>query len=354
MITDVLFHPEVLKILHEWKRGREEEVPLDLIALLVEGKQKVDYYWMDKILYSYKKTSKRRKDRVNSLKKAVESNFDVEVSGEGNIYFLKSLDGISKGVRSLLKRARKKKAKDKGISGLERDTEKEEANTSGMLRFIQVEGIKKPSADMLGLFSPICFDKETAVSMPSSPLSSTIRIRKDIQDPRRLSFIKFSNQLRPPLYGFGGQKHYVKNSLTRLPQVLDYEEDSDWEDCEDAEVIESTEEESSEEESSCEWIELDSERMEPSRTCRKPCLGFPSCKFTIFPSFCSSWISLPLVEREVFPEELLGELEKELLRCKDLGELVRRFGSKYVVKASVVSDKLRDLGVLEPHKEINL
>lgn len=349
---EVLFHPTVLRILHEWKRGQEEEIPVDLLALLVDCKleEEVDYDWMDRVLYSYKKTSKKRKDRIKTLKECVESKFKIEVINEKSkaireVYLLKDLALVSKGVRKLLKGIRKGFKRSGSGGALDSSTSigKKEVATPGMLKFVQIEGRKKSSTNILGQFSPISFDSEVIIGTPASPINSTVRIRKDLRDPKRLSFIKFSNQLKPPFYGFREEKLHVRNSLLKLPQVLDYEHDSDWEDEEDAETIGTTEEESEEEEGNYEWIELDSERREVSRSTRKPSISFPSFKLDVSSLFSPSWISLPLVEREVFPEELSQELIKELPLQKDLGEFIRKFGNRYVIKKSAINDKLKTL-----------
>ncbi|AFM98950.1 hypothetical protein EHEL_090550 [Encephalitozoon hellem ATCC 50504] len=347
---EVLFHPTVLKILHEWKKSQEEEVPMDLLALLVDCKWEVDYDWMDKVLYSYKRTSKRRKDRIEALKELVESKFRIEmVDGRSKdvrgVYFLKDPALVSKNIRKLLRSRRKRRPEHEGAFDPSSDAEKKEASSPGILRFVKIEDRKKPSADMLGKFSPICFDRDVMIGTPTSPISSTVRVRRNIRDPKRLSFIKFSGQLKPPFYGFREDKLHVRNSLAKLPQVLDYEHESDWEDVEDAETIGSTEEESEEEEDNYDWIELDSERRELSKPSKRPSLSFPPCRLSISPSFSPSWISLPLEEREVFPEELSQELIRELPSQKDLGAFVRRFGNRYVIKQSAVSEKLKSLGL---------
>ncbi|AFN83714.1 hypothetical protein EROM_090980 [Encephalitozoon romaleae SJ-2008] len=347
---EVLFHPTVLRILHEWKKSQEEEIPVDLLALMVDCKLDVDYDWMDRVLYSYKKTSKRRKDRIKTLKEFVESKFKIEMINEKDkatrgVYLLKDLALVSGCVRKLLKGIRKdfKRSRPDGALDSSTNIRKKEVTTPGILKFVQIEGKKKSSRNTLGQFSPISFGDEVIISTLASPINSTVRIRKDLQNPKRLSFIKFSDQLKPPFYGFREEKLHVRNSLLKLPQVLDYEHDSDWEDAEDAETIGTTEEESEEEEGSYEWIELDSERREMSRLTKKPSLSFPSFKLNISSLFSPSWASLPLVDREVFPEELSQELIKELPFQKDLEEFIRKFGNRYVIKQSAINDKVKTL-----------
>ncbi|UYI26223.1 hypothetical protein J0A71_01g00380 [Encephalitozoon cuniculi] len=348
---EILFHPAVLKILCEWKEGEGQEPPTDLLALLVDCKSEVDYEWMDKVLYLYKKTSKRKNDRIRILREAVESKFHLELVGEGNgedktVYLLSDLGIVSKDTRGLLRTMRKSLKKiwnDRKSLDPRDNAMKKETPNPGMLKFVCVENRKKPLPETLGQFTPIRFDDEVLITTPTNALGSTVRVRKDVHDSKRLFFIKFSDRPQPPLYGFRKERLYVKNSLSKLPQVLDYEYESEWEDAEDAESVESTEEEEEEEESSCEWIEMDAENTGPSRTNRKPpSLSFPSCRFNILPSFSPSWISLPLVERETFPEELLQELREEMSHHEGTERLIKRFSSKYVIRPSVVSDMLRD------------
>eukprot|EP00919_Chromeraceae_sp_WS-2016_P016481 GHVR01039436.1.p1 GENE.GHVR01039436.1~~GHVR01039436.1.p1 ORF type:complete len:159 (+),score=17.04 GHVR01039436.1:255-731(+) len=145
---------------------------------------------------------------------------------------------------------------------------------------------------------------------------------------------------------FRTEKLNVRSRLARLPQILDYDCDSDWEDEEEAEIIDSMEEDSDDiEESSQEWIDSDVENVELTKSNKKPSLTIPSCKFTIFASFPESWLQLPLIERDIFPEEYLEAFKDGIIVTEDITIFSREFGKRYVIKLSAINKKLKELGI---------
>ncbi|KAH9410792.1 hypothetical protein HK407_10g15580 [Ordospora pajunii] len=338
----MLFHPTTLKLLHEWKESADLNVRLELLVLLVDCKRKIDYKALDEILYRYKKNKPGKKDRMRYLRAMIDMNFAkkaVEGSDE-YVYAANDVSGIPKGIFSLVKRIRnselgkgrsKKQCLDRSMSD------------SSMLKFVSVQSRKAPERPAIGMFYPVCFDESVAIATPTCPFGCSIRIRKDVQNSRRLTFIKFSDQPKPPVHRVLNEKLPVRNSTLKLPHVLDYEYESDWEDVDEAEDIESSDGEEVESESSDEWVERDMENMEPVRSNKKPSIMFPNCKYEVFELFPSAWLALPVLDREEFPEDLAIELKKGLLVNSDTQTFLRRFSSMYVISPSCVARKAKEI-----------
>lgn len=363
----MLFHPTTLKLLYEWKMSPLEEVPLDLLALIIGCKPDVDYGELDDILYKYKKVTRRKKQRMESMREIIASKFVLETISQDDIgkgghktsvYSLCNHSEVPKSISKLLSGARRKIGK-KGGTMKHKDAAMPEMSAKGskgsgdMLKFIRKEGKReKVEVSRLGPFTPIHFDDNVVLSGPRTPVMNTLRMRKDIQDARKLLFVKFSDQLKPPIYRFRTDRLNIRNSLSRIPQVLDYECDSDWEEEEDAESIDSTEGDSDEmDEGDYEWIDSDVENVELAKSNKKPSVTFPPCEFIVVASFPGPWLQLPLIERDVFPEECLEIFRQGLADAKHVGSFVKEFGRRYVIKLHVVNKKLRDLGLSKDENE---
>lgn len=364
----MLFHPVTLRSLYEWKTSARDDVPLDLLALVVSYKQRINYEELDTVLYQYKETTVRKNKRLERLKTVIQSKFtfgpDIE-GGDGDagvsVYSLCNTSEVSGKTLELLRaegeRLRKtwriggKKdgvaSEDGGSKGTGERTRTQGLSDTNILRFVRVENKKeKTESTRIGPFVPMWFDDATTVSSMRIPARNSIRVRRDLQDPRKLVFIKFSDQPRPPIYRFRTEDVRTRNSMARLPQVLDYDQESEWGDEEEADSIGSTEDDSGDaEESSHEWIDSDVENIELARSNKKPSLTFPSCKFHVVTPLLEPWLQLPLTERSVFPEEHLAALREGVSMADDATGFTKRFCRRYVIKYSAASKKLREVGV---------
>ncbi|TBU17981.1 hypothetical protein CWI42_100030 [Ordospora colligata] len=345
----MLFHPKTLKLLYEWKESEDLNIQLDLLVLLVDCKRKLDYKELDEILYRYKKNKPSKKDRMRYLRTMIDMNFVKKAieGGDEHVYVTKDVSGIPKSVCSLVNKVR---STEFGKCRPKKQSLDRNAGELSMLKFVNVQSKKVPSMQAIGMFHPVCFDESVAIATSKSPFERSMRIRKDILNARRLTFIKFSDQLRPPVHKALNEKMCVRNSVLKLPHVLDYEYESDWEDVEEAEDIESIDGEEDESEGSEEWVEKDMENVEPIRSNKKPSIMFPSCKYQVFEPFVSVWLALPLLEREEFPEDLTVEFKKGLLTNSDTQGFLRKFSSRYVIKPSCVIRKAKEI----ERKEMNL
>jgi hypothetical protein len=349
----MLYHPVTLKLLYEWKLADEKDVPLDLLALLVDNRTSVDYGELHEILYGYKRSKLKKKEKIAGLKSIVKNKFTFKKSlgvepGLGSRCLLVDLNGVSHGVRKLLRYNRKRKGKDpfpaSEIDPPETPNKRREPEPGvNTLKFPKMDERRGRMHSTLGPFVPITFESNTAVCTSDPRSMETIRMRKDIQDPKKLVFFKFHGELKPPIYHFKVSKTRRRNSLKRIPEVLDYDEDSGWEDDGDAETIGTSGEDDEEaDESSREWIESGSESVELSRSSKKPSLMFPDVKFKVLVEG-DFWLSLPLTERDSFPQECMEAFKMGLDGAADPLSYARAFGRKHMIKPSVTAKHLKTM-----------
>lgn len=337
----MLFHPTTLRLLCEWKMCSEESVPLDLLALVIDCRAEIDYNELDSILYGHRKNASGKRARMGRLRAVVEEKFSR--AAEDATYLLCDLSAVSRETRRLVEKMRKRLGRGGRKESVEEPAKR--SQRTSILNFVRIEDRRERMEPVsLGPFIPISFDGSTVVSSARHPLMSTLRVRRDIQDARRLFFVKFS-ELRPSVYGFRTERIMARNSLARLPQIHDYDCDEEWEDEEDAETIDSTDEEDDDSGESCqEWIDSDVEQVELTRSNKRPLLSHPACRFAVLSTSCAEWMRLPLLAREVFPEDCLDAFREGLDAAECISDFVRAFGRRHVIRLSAMNRKLRDLG----------
>ncbi|TBU04248.1 putative chromatin assembly factor [Hamiltosporidium magnivora] len=199
-------------------------------------------------------------------------------------------------------------------------------NNQTLLLFAKKENKKESTnTEFKGRFIPLIFDENVTVYKSNDPRFQgqfTLRKPKDIENPKKLTFIKFHDSIRPPFYGFK-DKINCKNSLQKLSDSIDYEFDSEieWEDTEDADDIGSTDEEEEEDSySNNDWIDSNSESEEEGFIGKKPYLVFPNSIFLKFTEFDQNFLKIPLFEFSKFPEELIPLLKESLIKEEDFKE----------------------------------
>ncbi|TBU11779.1 putative chromatin assembly factor [Hamiltosporidium tvaerminnensis] len=199
-------------------------------------------------------------------------------------------------------------------------------NNQTLLLFAKKENKKESTnTEFKGRFIPLIFDENVTVYKRNDPRFQgqfTLRKPKDIENPKKLTFIKFHDSIRPPFYGFK-DKINCKNSLQKLSDSIDYEFDSEieWEDTEDADDIGSTDEEEEEDSySNNDWIDSNSESEEEGFIGKKPYLVFPNSIFLKFTEFDQNFLKIPLFEFSKFPEELIPLLKESFIKEEDFKE----------------------------------
>ncbi|EOB12504.1 hypothetical protein NBO_421gi001 [Nosema bombycis CQ1] len=90
-------------------------------------------------------------------------------------------------------------------------------------------------------FKPIIFDSSVYVYKLNNPNFESLRKRKDLVNPKKMMFIKFTEDIKPPIYKPTENKLKHKISYQKIFNNVDYDEESTWEDDPDAESIDSVE-----------------------------------------------------------------------------------------------------------------
>ncbi|KAL0266172.1 UNVERIFIED_CONTAM: hypothetical protein PYX00_011889 [Menopon gallinae] len=172
----------------------------------------------------------------------------------------------------------------------------------------------------------------------------TVRKREDIVNPRKVTYIKFFERVKPSTYAVVKDKLFIRNSLRRLPNVLDYEYDSDleWEDCDDAEDVGSTDEsEETDGEDDIDFVDTDSETSVDRRFTPLE-ISFPQLDVVIFYD-CKPCLNTPLLKYESVPDSLLCELEAGARECMDIKAFSAAFASEHNIKLRAVKKKIQEM-----------
>ena len=172
----------------------------------------------------------------------------------------------------------------------------------------------------------------------------SVRKREDIVNPKKVTYIKFFERIKPAIYRVVEDKLFAKNSVNKIPFVLDYEYDSDleWEYCEDAESVESTSDsEDVEEEEEIDFVDPESDASTDSRL-RIPSISFPVLDVEILHDYRDE-LNKPLFRHETFPEHLISKLEGEIKECKNIKSLSVAFSNEHYIKKGVVQKKIQEL-----------
>lgn len=232
-----------------------------------------------------------------------------------------------------------------GEASIQQDHRKKshEAKTQGttLLKF-RMQTQKRERQDQsegkfLPVFSPEAFSSQV-----------TVRKREDLVNPRRVTYIKFFEQIKPSTYAIIKDKLFVQNSLKRIPYVLDYEYDSDleWEDCDDAEDLDSTDESGDAEDEEDEGDDIDFVDTESETSFDRKFgpmeISFPELNVEIFYDYKSN-LNAPLLRYESVPDFLLHKLETGTKECTDIKAFSASFANEHNIKLRAVRKKIQEM-----------
>lgn len=333
----MLSHPYVLDLLKQWKLSDDQNIPKDLLALLVHNKKNVDLSELCNLLYNYKVKKQKRNKNLKNLKVALNEWFTAKEGmfklinndnlstqtikllnkkvikhSQKNLVkdFYENIDAISdfhpdyaiKIVYELLEKCKNCDINFKKVSSnIENilkvnNKSRESINDSSILNFVTKR--EKTSANQHSMFHVLPFDNSVYLYNLKNPNYNSLRRRKDLVNPVKKIFIKLSTDFRPPIYR--SQKLYLqhRNSLKRIFNI-DYEEDSTWEDDEDGESIRSEDSDNEDEDSENEeWVEEDSDENDNKKNQRRPMLTFPKIKCVKNEAYTNLWDNLPLINEQ--------------------------------------------------------
>lgn len=333
----MLSHPYVLDLLKQWKLSDDQNIPKDLLALLVHNKKNVDLSELCNLLYNYKVKKQKRNKNLKNLKVALNEWFTAKEGmfklinndnlstqtikllnkkvikhSQKNLVkdFYENIDAISdfhpdyaiKIVYKLLEKCKNCDINFKKVSSnIENilkvnNKSRESINDSSILNFVTKR--EKTSANQHSMFHVLPFDNSVYLYNLKNPNYNSLRRRKDLVNPVKKIFIKLSTDFRPPIYR--SQKLYLqhRNSLKRIFNI-DYEEDSTWEDDEDGESIRSEDSDNEDEDSENEeWVEEDSDENDNKKNQRRPMLTFPKIKCVKNEAYTNLWDNLPLISEQ--------------------------------------------------------
>lgn len=165
----------------------------------------------------------------------------------------------------------------------------------------------------------------------------TLRRQKEINCPVKLTFVKFHDQIKPPVYEKVDKKRN-RNTLKVIENV-DYEFDSDAEWIyEDGESVDISESESDEDTTTDDdWIEKDGEEV--VKKYEKAMICFDNVGFDIWKTD-EDWLNIPLRKTSVFPEELTEKLR--MMEGRD-DVIVKRFALEHRIVNNTVAKKLKEI-----------
>ncbi|KAF7679710.1 hypothetical protein TCON_2491 [Astathelohania contejeani] len=400
------YHPAVLKSLYEFKLRSDNEIPDELLVAILEAKTGIDIRVLDSVIFDFKSNKPNKKSRekillekINELfqwrfyssqkqenavsKDVTEDNYhksltdNLNPTSDNGIWVLESKNvkfedsqlkayimSVRKKARSLYKRKNIIKQGDGSIDNkkVKKDDDmpkQENSKTNSRFSILNFAKInekitREDNSEMK--FRPIKFDDNTVVYKVGDVIES-IRRPPDIEIPKRLTFIKFYNQIRPPLYEFYSPKLKIKNSLKKIDLVEDYDFDSDleWENNEcdniDAEILDSTEseEEDDEEYSNSDFIDdSEEESQETQVAINQPHLTKPECIYHQYKNFDEEWLRIPLIEYSTIPDNLIDELKKEYKNnTENQMSFIKNFGKKHYIKQSVLLKKIKEFEEIE-------
>jgi hypothetical protein len=204
---------------------------------------------------------------------------------------------------------------------------------SSLLNFVTKR--EKLNISNVSKFNPIVYDRSVYVYRLNNPCYESIRRRKDLINPKKKIFIKFSDEYRPPLYKIPDYQVYTRNSLKKLINI-DYDEDSTWDDDCEGEDIGSDESEEEEISGDEEWIDSDSYDEETTKNIKRPLLIFPKIKCTRNEEFRTWWENLTIEKSETVSEELIKEIEK----FKGKENSTKYLSNLFMIKESIIKEYL--------------
>lgn len=233
----------------------------------------------------------------------------------------------------------------------------EKANKSSNKSSVQVEKTTSRNPSLLSFARPEPKQEKAEleergsrfqplVSLRMAKKSGTVRRRDDIVSPKKVTYIKFFDRIKPAIYKIVYDKFFVKDSTKKLPCVVDYDYDSEleWEDFEDAEDINTTtgsSEGEEEDDNDLDFIDTESDTT-VDKNFKAPSIKFPVLDVQIFCDYKND-LEAPLFRHETFPDHLVPTLESEVKDGGSVKVLSASFGDRYHIRAHVVQKKIKEI-----------
>lgn len=375
-------------------KNNKTELSLDLISELIDIQSELDLNYLDRLLYLDKENSPSKEERVKEIKKILEENYvwcfyknyktfikevsfskkkEVDFTG---IWILKKKENFDESeIHKFLKKKQRIKSQKVKIKLRNKKEESNEINEEEVLEIIneikelelkkeikktenfetkvkKIKEVKKEENSPGPLFQFMKKVEKTEKLHTFSPyrVLDHIRRRDDLVSPKRITYINFTDSLKPPVYKIIPDKLYnVVDSTKRLPHITDYSDDSDdeWEDCEDAETLSSEESTISQEEELNDWLESDSEVVDNSSkimTRTEPKLFFIT-------------ITQPNYSLNLRRKDFLSEIEKsyiknEIFNKKDLKKLIKEYADDNWIHIEVINNFIKEIKNEEVNEEV--
>lgn len=383
----------MLRRLVEFKVSDASEPAKDLLAMLLDGQDEYNAELVDRMLFDGKATSLSTRDRKKLVARIVQDLFawtggeDAASGCEGvsSVMVIRDHAGLEDDTIKRILQRRKAAVAEKvrlhkrvmraaqkkqlrrhpdtelqchnggtthldagaacGETGCYATHVGEENSTGGdtqthaetLLKFLTVEPRRERAESQEYKFQPV-------PRLAPRRVQNTVRKREDIVRPRRITYIKFSERVKPSLYRIVEEKLFVRNSIRKIPYVLDYEYDSDleWEDCEDAEDVESTSEsEEVEDGDELDFIDADSD-SDTDKKFRHPSISFPVLTVGILYDY-RPFLGAPLLQHTSVPDGLIPQLEHEVRGCTNTRSLMTSFASAHHIKPRAVHKKIKEM-----------
>lgn len=304
----MIFHPAVLRSLASFKECHSKLPPINLLILLLDNTNKLSLSFLYYILYSYKQNEceLNKKEIKEELLKLIKDNFRrhfienewicraITVPDEIKeiINEKRAKKPVSIGLAThkvILNIAEHTNGSDKlpqtvsGSSKLYSETDlpanekrkkkdaKESENQKTKLEFKRIEHAIKEVKQ----FMPVDLNNSTFLYNKNKVVLDTQRKRNDLVNPVKLQFIKHFDQRRPPIYKVKNKILKNKLSYKRMPEILNYDDDSsaEW-DAASTETEVSVSDESIEQEQENDWIEKDSSESDEVKYGKKPTISY--------------------------------------------------------------------------------
>lgn len=371
---EIKFTKNLLKSLLNYKENLTE-LNKETLMEIVNYKKEIDLYFLENLIYADSKNKSSKKERIREVKNLLNEFFvwcfyknyetlslEIPFSKKrknlsGGVWILRDKD---KSNEEELKEILRKEAKARRVKvkiPVKNDSTEEEE----ILQIInqinkteeKPEEVKERIEDkiesqeekklgpMFKFITKMEKSEQTHSFCPYRVLNH-VRRRDDLVNPQKITYINFTNRIKPPTYKIITEKLYnVVDSTQRLPHINDYSVDSDdeWEDCEDAETISSEESIISQEEEVDDWVESDSEIVE--KTSKIMSLSEPKLFFIT--------INLPDYSLNIRRRDFLKDEEKEIFKRevknkKDIRKYIKEFSDHLWIQSEIVkkfSDELK-------------
>ncbi|RVD91912.1 hypothetical protein TUBRATIS_16140 [Tubulinosema ratisbonensis] len=363
------------KLLTSLLQFKETASPLqlDLLTQIVINQSEIDLDYLDTILYLDKPNNLPKEERIKNLKKELEKNFvwcfyknfnflikevnfkkkeemnetglwvlrDKEKSNEEEVIEL--LKKKQRGKRMKVKIRRSDEMNEEEINELIKEMAENKNLNEKKKKEKKIEEKPREESTPGPLFKFIkkVEKKETPHSFTPYRTLPHIRRRNDLISPKRITYINFTDRHRPPIYKIIPEKMYhIVDSTQRLPHITDYSYDSDdeWEDCEDADTISTTESSCSQDEEINDWLEPDSEIEDNSSK-----IIIRSDAKLFYVVLNTPDYSLSLRRKDFLSENEKEIIENEISNKKEIKKFIKEFADEKWVQVEVINNFIKEI-----------